>query len=357
VPIADAAQVAGHDVAFAGRPAALEPLAARGSTVYATEAPRAKPRARVPLQEVDIERERRDFRDGFADRIARSKADVLPAVITKWRPDVIVCDETDFGSMIVAERLRLPYVTVLVTAARTFAEPELITSTLDSVRAEHGLAPDPDLDMVSGHLVLAPFPPGYRDPLSPLPASAVAFRPHEAHRDETGGTPLVYFTLGTEFNVESGDLFSRALAGLAGLPVEVVVTVGRDRDPAELGPQPAHVRVERFVPQAELLQRASVVVSHAGSGSVLGALAHGVPMVLLPMGADQPYNAARCEELGVARTLDVIRATPDDVRAAAATVLSDPSYAAATMRWRDEFAALPGPEHAVVLLEQLETSG
>jgi UDP:flavonoid glycosyltransferase YjiC (YdhE family) len=356
VPIAAAARAAGHDVAFAGRPAALEPLAALGSTVFPTEAPRTKPRARIPLQDVDVERERRVFRQGFADRIARSKADVLPAVIAEWRPDAIVCDETDFGSMIAAERLGLPYATVLVIAARTLAEPELVASTLDAVRAEHGLAPDPDLDMLSRHLVLVPFPPGYRDPVSPLPPSAAAFRPHAAHRAEARGTPLVYFTLGTEFNVEAGDLFSRAVAGLARLPVEVVVTVGRDLDPAELGPQPPHVRVERFVPQAELLPRASVVVSHGGSGSVLGALAHGVPMVLLPMGADQPYNAARCEELGVARTLDVISASSDDIRVAAEAVLSDPSYVVAAGRWRDEFAALPGPEHAVVLLEQLSKS-
>ena len=76
-------------------------------------------------------------------------------------------------------------------------------------------------------------------------------------------------------------------------------------------------------------------------------------MVLLPMGADQPFNALRCEALGVARSLDVITATPADVHDAVAAVLSGPSYRAAAEQWRDEFAALPGPEHAVELLEQL----
>ena len=50
-----------------------------------------------------------------------------------------------------------------------------------------------------------------------------------------------------------------------------------------------------------------LVVSHGGSGSVVGALAHGLPMVLLPLGADQPQNARRCAELGVARVLDAVR--------------------------------------------------
>ena len=59
--------------------------------------------------------------------------------------------------------------------------------------------------------------------------------------------PLVYVTLGTVFNARSGDLFERLLAGLADVPADVLVTVGRDVDPAEFGPQPAHVRVESYV--------------------------------------------------------------------------------------------------------------
>ena len=86
---------------------------------------------------------------------------------------------------------------------------------------------------------------------------------------------------------------------------------------------------------------------------MLGALAHGLPSVLLPMGADQPWNAARCDELGVALVLDALRATPHDVRVAVATVLDDPSYRVAAERVREEIRALPGPEHAVRLLERL----
>jgi len=207
--------------------------------------------------------------------------------------------------------------------------------------------------MPDRHLVLVPFPPSYRAPESPLPATAHAFCPLVPLPAQPGATPTVYFSLGTEFNLESGDLFARVLAGLRRLPLDVIATVGRDFDPTELGPQPGSIRVERYVPQAEILPRASVVVSHGGSGSILGALAHGLPMVLLPMGADQPYNAERCQALGVARTLDLIGATSDGVRDAVAAVLSDPAYRVNAERWRDEFAALPGPEHAVALLEEL----
>jgi MGT family glycosyltransferase len=143
------------------------------------------------------------------------------------------------------------------------------------------------------------------------------------------------------------------LAGLRELPIELAVTVGRDIDPAEFGPQPANVHIERYVPQAILLPHCHLVVSHGGSGSVLGALAHGLPMVLLPLGADQPLNATRCETLGVARILDAVGATPLMVRETVSRVLDDPAYRRAAEGFRDEIGALPGPRHAVRLLEQL----
>jgi UDP:flavonoid glycosyltransferase YjiC (YdhE family) len=347
LPLVAAAGAAGHEIAVAGRPPALDPLAARGVTVFATEAPRPTPRKRIPLQPVDVERERRDFSSGFAGR-AGAGATAIVELSRTWRPDAIVADNTDFGGQIGAERLDLPCATVLVLAARAFLEPEDLERELAPARAEHGLPPGP----AEPSLVLAPFPAAYRDPLFPLPPTALYFRPSPVPERRPQQPPLVYFTLGTEFNVESGDLFQRVVAGLRELPAEVVVTVGRDIDPAELGPQPAHVRVEEYVPQAEILARASLCVSHGGSGSVLGALLHGVPMVLLPMGADQPFNATRCEALGVAHALDVIAATPGDVRDAAAEVLAHPSYREAAEAMRDEFAALPGPESAVALLER-----
>jgi UDP:flavonoid glycosyltransferase YjiC (YdhE family) len=80
-------------------------------------------------------------------------------------------------------------------------------------------------------------------------------------------------------------------------------------------------------------------------------------MVLLPIGADQPLNARRCEELGLARTLDAVRATPDSVRQAVSGVLADPTYRRNAARLRAEIAALPGPEHAVTLLETTRARG
>jgi UDP:flavonoid glycosyltransferase YjiC (YdhE family) len=73
------------------------------------------------------------------------------------------------------------------------------------------------------------------------------------------------------------------------------------------------------------------------------------------MGADQPFNAARCESLGVARVLDATFCTPLDVRDAVAAVLAEPSYRDCARRLRDEARTLPGATYAVALLERLAT--
>jgi UDP:flavonoid glycosyltransferase YjiC (YdhE family) len=86
---------------------------------------------------------------------------------------------------------------------------------------------------------------------------------------------------------------------------------------------------------------------------VIGALAHGLPLVVLPLGADQPHNAARVEALGAGQVLDAITATPDEVGAAVTAVLADPGCRSAAERLRDECAALPPPSAAVSWLEAL----
>ena len=363
LPIARAARRAGHAVAFCCRPPMAPSLSAEGFAAFTAGPPIPAPSAIAPLAPLDRERELRVLRDGFAGRgIGRRRAAELPELAKSWKPDVFVCDETDFGALVAAERLDLPYATVVVSAAGSFLRPDVLTEPLQALRAEHRLSPDPDLASLTRYCVIAPLPPAFRDPGYPLGATAHPIRPAPLEAD--GAPPpswlgadseIVYFTLGSVFNLESGDLFARVLRGIAELPIDVVVTVGSAVEPAALGPQPANVRVEQFVPQAALLPRCRTVVSHGGSGTVLGAIAFGAPQVLLPMGADQPWNAARCEALGVGRALDPIACSSTDVRDAVAALLRDPDYRERAARLRDETLALPGADHAVGLLERLAT--
>jgi UDP:flavonoid glycosyltransferase YjiC (YdhE family) len=354
VPLARAAAAAGHAVAFTADPAMVAATQARGFAAFPSGAPApAGPPERRPLVAPDLAHEARVLREVFAGRLPRERLPGILAVAAAWQPDVVVCDEMDFAAAIAADRLALPHATMAITAAGTLLRPDAVAEPLDALRAEHGLPPDPGLERAA--LVLSPFPPSLR--AVPLPANGLALR-----LDAAPGAPpawlaaldgAIYFTLGTVVNLESGDLFTRALAGLRQLGPDVIVTVGGGIEPAELGPQPAHVHVERDVDQALVLPRCAVVVSHAGSGSLLGALAHGLPSVLLPIGADQPHNARRCSELGVGVALDVMTAAPATVRDAVRTVLDDPAYRRAAERIRDEIAALPGPEAAITRLEAL----
>ena len=98
--------------------------------------------ARLPLREIDAAREDEALRDGFARRIARERAqDILP-LCGDWRPDLLVCDETDFGAIVVAERLGLPVATVLTSPVGSFVRRAIVAEPLTELRAEHGLPPD-----------------------------------------------------------------------------------------------------------------------------------------------------------------------------------------------------------------------
>jgi UDP:flavonoid glycosyltransferase YjiC (YdhE family) len=310
-----------------------------------------------------IANERRSPVDGFGLRLPRERGPDLLRICETWRPDVVVWEETDLAGGLVAERRGIPHARLLVLAEGTFFGPEVLAEPIRVLRMEHGLPPDPGLEMLGRHLVLSPFPPSFRDPAVRLPATAHDIRPaalgfgtaDASPRWRPGGSarPIVYLTLGTVFPLESGDLFARVTSALRTLPVELIVTVGPDLDPAELGPQPPNVHVERWIPQHEVLPHCDVVVSHGGSGSVIGALAHGVPLVLIPIGADQLRNAARCVALGVGRELDPLTATRREIREAVSAILAEPTYRHAARRMADESAALPDASHAVTLIEQL----
>ncbi|MFC7360715.1 glycosyltransferase [Nocardioides astragali] len=358
LPLARAAQAQGHEVAVAGSGGLVPRIEEAGFRAYATS-PRphhdGAPAVRdlTPLEATDAEAAEIEFAQNFGDRGARRMAAELPGVIEDFRPDLVVRDETDLGTTIAAELLGVPVATHLVLASGLLIRPDLVGPKLDVVRAEHGLAPDPGLTRLTSGPVLSDFPPSFRSPCSPLPQQPVHYRSAAAptRTRARAGRRRVYATLGTIFNKQSGDLFERLLAGLGEVEADVVVTVGRELDPAQLGPQPPHVRVERFVPQADVLRVIDLVVSHGGSGSLMAALAHRVPSVLLPLGADQPHNALRAEELGVASTLDAATATPDEIGDRVREVLADAAMGERCLGVADELRALPDVGSAVSVLE------
>lgn len=355
LPLARALRDAGHALALSGHPASVRTHGLFDAVFpHERTAPGPDPDGSTgTLVAPDLEHELEVVGRWYAGTLAQRNLVRTTAVVDAWRPDVVVCDEMDFGSVAAAARAGLPCVVVDVIASGALARSPYVDAGVAAL----------DLQRVKGDLEVCPFPTSFRDPGFPLSPDAVVARPEpvvsggDTHpaaawlADHDG--PSVYVTLGTIFNTESGDLFARVLAALADQPVLVLATVGDDVDPDRLGVHADHVRVERFVPQDQVLPHVDLVVNHAGSGSVVGALAHGLPVVTLAMGADQELNADRLVALEAGVALDVVGATADDVRRAVGRGLGDPVLRAGAGRLRDEIAALPPAAVAVGPIEDL----
>ncbi len=144
---------------------------------------------------------------------------------------------------------------------------------------------------------------------------------------EEPGDPWVLISLST-LAQDDLPIVRLSLPVLADRPVRVLVTLG-PHDPGNLGPLPPNVRVEGFVSHSAVLPRSTLLISHAGHGSVMKAMWHGVPMVLVPWGRDQPGVAARAAMLGVARVVQRESLSERTMSAAVDRVLDDERFRAA----------------------------
>lgn len=166
--------------------------------------------------------------------------------------------------------------------------------------------------------------------------------------DALGPHPVVYVSLGTAPLFNQPMKFAPLLAGLSGEAVEAVVTVGDLNEPAAPGESPPTVHVESWLPLSPLLPRCDAVLCHAGTGTTLAALAAGLPLVLVPQGADQFENARACERAGAARVLMPDQVTPAAVRDAVRAVLRDDSSERAAARAAAaEITAMPSAAEVV----------
>lgn len=138
-----------------------------------------------------------------------------------------------------------------------------------------------------------------------------------------GDEPLVVVGLSSTY-MQQADVLRRIVAALVGLPVRAVVTTGPAVDPTQI-PGTEKVHVVRSAPHAQLFPLADVVVTHAGHGTLVKALAAGVPALCLPMGRDQGDNVVRAARHGAVLALRP-SARPERIAAAVRRLLDDPSY-------------------------------
>jgi hypothetical protein len=347
----------------------------------------------------------------------------LIAAAQSWQPDAFISNTYELGGVIAAEILGLPYASLNISVRWSRTPLKLIIGKyMAALRRQFNLPPDPHMLAYGRYLELALMPPTWTIPqalgnsgiarlmahqllhsqngqrglaakglimaglmafgrktglmtrpqdtehyITPYPVVA-ANQPRPDWLQAMPDQPLVYVSLGTVFSRLYPEVFDTMLAALRDEPVNVVMTLGADGDPARFGPQPANVRLERFVPQDQILPFASLALNHGGNGTVLGPLAQGIPLVLLPLSADQPiitqlalsHSAAVPLPLDVMKldsgsfpVVDPLKLTPAIVRAAVREGLDNAAYRQAAQTLGRQMRDLPGLNYAVSLLEEM----
>jgi len=296
IPLAVAARDAGHEVHFAVGDAVHAPLAANGL---------------------------RPFRP--ADSFYEIYAEDLEPELARLEPDLVVHEWGLPAGAVAARRAGIPG--VWHGFGRMF--PEGIGLDVPPSGAPH-------VDIC---------PPSLQDKDFLATADRIALRP-VPYSTPSGWTvpstsrPLVYLTLGTAFG--TAELLTTAIRGLATLGARVVVATGRV-PVKELGDLPDGVTAEAWVPQADLLPHVALVVHHGGSGTTLGALAAGVPQLLLPQGADQFANADAVTAAGAGLSLSQAEVSADAVADHVLSLLGHASHREAARAIAEEIALMPSP--------------
>ncbi len=358
LPLVRAAQRSGHDVLVTSG-ADLEPLLVRlGLAAHASgmtfaegyeQLPGDQRVSDLPPAEQPVFAARHLFGNGAAHR-ARD----LLRLFDSWRPDLVVHDTLELGSATAAIVFGVPHVThgygPLPPGSDQFA------TAIGEAVIDAGL-PDPVPAVLAGSY-LDICPPSLSGPDANPWADVQPLRPSPGERSDDGKEldvstlpypDTVYVTLGTVMN-QAPAVFRAVIDGTTQWPVNVVGTTGPDFDPAVLGAFPPAVRLAPFLAQADVLQHCTAVISHAGAGTMLGALCHGLPQLCVPQGTDQPFNAAALMPTRAALTLAPEEVTADAVAGAVGDLLHDPAFREAAQRLRTEIEQMPD---AGTVLERL----
>ena len=138
-------------------------------------------------------------------------------------------------------------------------------------------------------------------------------------------TPLIYISLGTLLNT-SATFFRKCIDAFRDETVSVIISIGKTIKKEQLGEIPDNIFIYPFVPQLKILKRASLFITHGGMNSVNEALYYGIPMLIIPVGNDQPRVAQQIEDLHLGRYLKKKTLTPDILKDNAKRILKDMSY-------------------------------
>jgi UDP:flavonoid glycosyltransferase YjiC (YdhE family) len=349
LPLMHAARAAGHEVVLATGADLVPDVQRRGFPTW-TVGPALVDvladlaRASAVPAESHEQQLRRDVVHLFARPGVRRARDLMPRA-TAWRPDVVVSEIAEPAGREVAAVTGALHVThgfgTHVPNTRALADVIFghVSDELGTPNRMHDLETGIYLDPCPQALQSTEFTAKDMWPVRPSVGQVAPGDRLPPQFRDLPERPVVYLTLGTVFN--DAGLVGTVLDAIQDLPISVAVTTGPAVDPTVLGVRPANVAVASFVPQALVLPVASAVVSHTGSGTMLGALASGLPQVCLPQGADQFANAERVQAVGAGVRLLPDEIDADRLRAAVSAILDDPAYTRAARVLQAGIAAMP----------------
>jgi UDP:flavonoid glycosyltransferase YjiC (YdhE family) len=343
LPFASAAARAGHEVVFAAPRSLAAKVASNGYRVMPFDDASAVPMASSAADDRPL------FARIIGDPAPRAALPSLLATFGEYRPDLVLRDDAELGSMVAAEAYGIPDIAVFSSVHR--AQLRLLGAALPLLGPARVLAglPEQGRTSLAGMRVVSLFPESF-DP---------ADGPPPLHRFRTGGEvpkiawdrPLIYISFGTIASASAmgAALLRETVEALAGLPVDLVVSIGRGGDPAQW--RFANVDARPWVDEDEVLPQAAAVVCHGGGGTTLAALRAGVPLVVLPQFGDQPAVAEAVQASGAGLGLSR-RPGPAATREAVDRVLGEPAFRTRVRAIAVDIASLPDLGHAVRLFEE-----
>ncbi len=364
LPLAQAFKARGDEVVVASGPDAEEAVSGAGLPFHVVgpaldswfDVLRARTRG-IPGDGLDPARVEGYFVPRLFGEIGMAfMIDDLLALSQELEPTLLVFDPYVFAAPLVAAATGAHGVLHCIGPLMDGRVSDLVADAVSPIWREFGLDVPPAAGVYSG-TTLAICPPSLDPGAVGLPGVR-ALRPAPLPIDEPRALPvsfpeqdrpLIYLTLGTFSNNDLG-LFRLVLEALVDEPVNVLATIGRENEPSALAPIPANARVERYLPQNDVLSHCTAVVHHAGAGTMFGVLAHGLPSLTLPQSADNFVNAELLASAGAACNLMPGEVTETAVRSGIRTVLDTASYRRQARRLADEIAAMPSPDTVAATL-------
>lgn len=197
----------------------------------------------------------------------------------------------------------------------------------------------------------------YTGPLQePSGNEPVSFKSISFPFEKLTGKPLIYASLGTLQN-RNWEIFQSIASACLGLDVQLVISLGNPNSSESGSNLPGAPIVVPYAPHQQLIDRASLVITHAGMNTVLGALSSGVPIVAIPITNEQPGIAARLARTGAGKVVPVAQLSETRLRAAIEQVLTEDSYRQNASRLKQVIATSGGVSRAADLVETAISTG